>query len=237
MSTEGSKGTFGRLRKGLADKPIPPGNCPYCEAKDASTPLGGVWRRQSFGGVAEYTFGVCGECGEICGLNVTLVSLEGDRTTTAYAFPQPIVSVDAAPAIRNSARDAIMVPPHLPNRVEWLFRQARQNLMWGNWDAAGMMYRKILEVALRLKFNMNHGTLKKKLERAWKTEPEVFFLFGELARISGNEAAHEVVFDEPGAQLLDSHLEQLLIYLFTVPELKARNATAGPGAAGGHGDA
>ena len=41
-------------------------------------------------------------------------------------------------------------------------------------------------------------------------------------RLGGNEVAHEAQFSEPAAVLLDSHFEQLVVYLFTVPEVKAK---------------
>ena len=50
-----------RLTKGLRNKPIPPADCPQCGQKDATTPVPGIPSRQSFGGGADYTFGVCYE--------------------------------------------------------------------------------------------------------------------------------------------------------------------------------
>ena len=47
-------------------------------------------------------------------------------------------------------------------------------------------------------------------------------LFAWLTRIGGNEAAHEAEFSEAAALLLDSHVEQLMVYLFTVAEVKAQ---------------
>ena len=45
-----------------------------------------------------------------------------------------------------------------------------------------------------------------------------------LARWAGNEAAHEEGFSEAAVVHLDSLVEQLVVYLFTVPEIQAQFA-------------
>ena len=116
----------------------------------------------------------------------------------------------------------IVVPPYMPAPVDILFRQARHNLMLRNWDAAGMTYRKTLEVALRTKFGITGGTLASVIDVVSETQPSTLKLFAWLTRTAVNEAAHESEFSEPASILLDSHVEQLAVYLFTVPEVKVR---------------
>ena len=116
----------------------------------------------------------------------------------------------------------------MPAKVESLFRQARHNFVLRNWDAAGMTYRKTLEVALRTKFGIERdGTLASVVRQIAKSQPAVFHIFAWLAREAGNEAAHESEFSKPSVILLDSHVEQLMVHLFTVPEMQARASTAG----------
>ena len=220
--TQPDDGFWARLAKGLRNKQIPLADCPQCDQKDAVTPVPGLPPRQSFGGRADYTFGVCRECGEICGLNVMLASLEGDLSTDAYGFPRPLVS-SGAPVQRPtlSARD-IVVPPYMPPPVDGLFRQARHNLVLQNWDAAGMTYRKTFEVALCAKFGIRCSNLASTIEVVSKSQPSILKIFAWLTRRAGNEAAHEAKFSEAAAVLLDSHVEQLVVYLFTVPEVKAQ---------------
>ena len=67
-------GAWERLLRGFQKKEIPPADCPQCGQKSAAAPVAGLPRRQTFGGGADYTFGVCRECGELCGLEVMLVS-------------------------------------------------------------------------------------------------------------------------------------------------------------------
>ena len=215
-------GVLVRLVKALRNKQAPPTDCPKCGQKEAASPVPGLPTRQSFGGGADYTFGVCRECGEICGLEISLKSLEGDLATRAYEFPRPLVS--GAPPMQQptlSAND-IVVPPHMPARVEDLFRQARHNVVLRNWDAAGMTYRKTLEVALRVKFGIKRRNLASTIKVVSKSQPSMLEFFAWLTRTGGNEAAHEAEFSEAAAVLLDSHVEQLMVYLFTVAEVKAQ---------------
>ena len=213
-----------RLSKALREKRVPAAACPACGEPDAVIRVSGLPARWSFGGAADYMFGACRDCGEICELRVVLESMAGDLSCTARTFPVPQVSVSTIrlqePSLR--ARE-IEVPPYLPRRVTSLFRQARHNLVLENWDAAGMTYRKALEIALREKFGFG---ARMRLARMIKTlaskEPAMFQVFAELLRMAGNEAAHDREFTRAGAGLLDSHMEQLVVYLFTVPAIKQR---------------
>ena len=233
--TEPGDGVLAQLAKALRNKSIPPADCPQCGMNDTATPVPGLPTRQSFGGGADYTFGVCYGCGEICGLIVTLVSLEGDLSTRAYGFPRPFISGVWPKQEKTLSAGDIVVPSHMPALAASLFRQARHNLVLGNWDAAGMTYRKTLEVALHAKFGIKCDTLALTIKQVSRSPPSVFKIFAWLTRVAGNEAAHEAQFSKAAALLLDSHLEQLVVYLFTVPEVKAHAArfVAVRGAAGG----
>ena len=211
-----------RLLRGLQNKEIPAADCLTCGQKDGVTPAHGLRERQSFGGGVDYTFGVCGECGELCGLEVTVVSLDGDLSTRAYGFPRPAMSGVFPKQKRTLSAADIVVPPYLPAPVDGLLRQARHNLVLRNWDAAGMTYRKTLEVALRTKFCIEGGNLATTIAQVSKSQPAVFHLFAWLARVAGNEAAHEKGFSEAAAVHLDSLVEQLVVYLFTVPEVQTQ---------------
>ena len=185
-------------------------------------PVPGFPMRQSFGGAADYTFGMCHHCGEVCGLVYTLESLDGDLSVRAYRFPRPFVSIGSPAQQPTLSADDIVVPPYLPRPVDALFRQARHNLVLRNWDAAGMTYRKTLEVALCTRFGFRRKTLASMVEAVSKSQPSILTLFAWLTRAAGNEAAHAAEFLESAAGLLDSHVEQLAVYLFTVPGVRAR---------------
>ena len=215
-------GAWEQLLESYRSEEIPPADCPQCGRKSVATPVPGLPRRQSFGGGMDYTFGVCRECGELCGLDVMQVSLDGALSTRAYGFPRPAMSGVFPKQKRTLDAGEIVVPRHMPPPVDALFRQARHNLVLGNWDAAGMTYRKTLEVALRTKFGIEGGDLASTIAQVSKTQPSVFKLFAWLTRMAGNKAAHEEAFSEAIAVHLDSLVEQLTVYLFTVPEVKAQ---------------
>ena len=217
-------GVLVKLAKALHNRSIPPADCPKCDVSDAVSSIPGLPSHQWFGGLADYTFGVCRECGELCGITVTLMSLEGDLCTHAYGFPRPLISAGLPEQEKTFSADDIVVPPYMPASVASLFRQARHNFVLCNWDAAGMMYRKTLEVALCVKFDIISRNLASTIKKVSTSEPATFKLFALLTLSAGNDAAHEEQFSEAGAVLLDSQLEQLVVYLFTVPELKAQVA-------------
>ena len=208
----------------LRDKPVPAADCPKCARKEAVRAVPELPARWSFGGVADYTFGVCGECGEICGLTVALASMEGDLSTAAYEFPRPAISVSTGALQEPTlSADEIAVPPYMPERVTELFRQARHSLTLGNWDAAGMTYRKALEIALRDEFGFGARVgLAGMIDRLSSARPAVFELFAEWLRKEGNRAAHEADFTEPGVLVMDGHIEQLFVHLFVVREIRRR---------------
>ena len=153
--------------------------------------------RQSFGGVADYTFGDCRHCTEVCGLVYSLESLDGDLSARAYRFARPLVSIGSLVQQPTLSADDIVVPPYLPRPVDALFRQARHNLMLRNWDAAAMTYRKTLDVALCTKFGFRRKTLASMVEAVSKSQPLILKLFA---------------------------VEWLVVYLFTVPEVRTRAA-------------
>ena len=77
-------------------------------------------------------------------------------------------------------------------------------------------------MTLRAKFGIERGNLASIIARVSICQPSIFQFFAWMTRVAGNEAAHAEQFSEQDALLLDSHVEQLVVYLLTVPEVKAR---------------
>lgn len=128
----------------------------------------------------------------------------------------------------------VKVPQHLPPDVERPYVQGQSNLSQSNLDAAGMMFRKTLDVATA---NLD-PTLKSKsfnerinlLESAGKITPALSAWAHEV-RKDGNDAAHDGA--EPSrdsVRQLAGFTEMFLLYAFTMPhELAAKKAaTASP---------
>ncbi|MEQ9348135.1 MAG: DUF4145 domain-containing protein [Thalassospira sp.] len=111
------------------------------------------------------------------------------------------------------------VPEHLPELVERYLRQGLENVH-RNFDAAGMMFRKSLEIALKVK----HPELKDSLYKNIEKLAEDNDLTKDLAkwahhiRFAGNDAAHEEEFSAEDAKEMQNFTELVLTYLFTLPE-------------------
>ncbi|WP_414831845.1 DUF4145 domain-containing protein [Afifella sp. YEN Y35] len=126
-------------------------------------------------------------------------------------------------------------PEHLPSKVASPFRQAISNISAENWDAAGTMVRKALDVATRDMARTRIGNekrsetivklwLKKRIE-ALTSEGLLTVDLSDLAGVlkdGGDEAAHD---DEPyskeDAIRLVGYAQAFLTYAYTVPGMVA----------------
>ena len=95
----------------------------------------------------------------------------------------------------------------------------------GAWDAAGSMFRKVLDTGLKSKFSSHKGRLVDRIEKAAKQgelTPELA-KWAHQIRIDGNDAAHEEKpFSEEDAKRLQTFTELVLIYLFMLPGMLAK---------------
>ena len=94
----------------------------------------------------------------------------------------------------------------------------------GNWDAAGTMFRKAIDVGLKIKFPEIKGKLYiriKKAEEARGLTPELA-AWAHQIRLDGNDAAHEEEpFTKEEAESLHTFTDLVLRYLFTLPGMLA----------------
>ena len=169
-------------------------DCPYCRTKAVAFATVGdeIARGQFFDFVA-----TCGYCARL-----VIVTLRSGRIK--QVVPQ---------------EPTFEAPLHTPKAVARYFVQAEDNLP-ANPDAAGVMFRKALETALRVKFPNLSGRLIDRIDAAaaqHKLTPEMAN-WAHRIRLLGNEAAHD---DEPfsrgDAESLSSFCRLLLLYLFTLP--------------------
>lgn len=113
-------------------------------------------------------------------------------------------------------------PDYVSPNVSRAFRQAEANKAQKHWDAAGTMYRKVLETATKelgsdLKKEGNLMRRIDMLEEQGRLTKDLA-QWAHKVRLMGNETAHEE--DEPTAQdVLDlaNLTRMLLIYLFELP--------------------
>ncbi|MFV1850096.1 MAG: DUF4145 domain-containing protein [Thalassospira sp.] len=122
------------------------------------------------------------------------------------------------------------VPEHLPPNVEKFLRQGLENVH-RNFDAAGMMFRKALEIGLKEKYPELKDSLYKNIEKLAKDNA----LTNDLAewahhiRFAGNDAAHDETFTEAEAKEMQHFTELVLTYIFSLPEkVKAHSVANQP---------
>lgn len=112
-------------------------------------------------------------------------------------------------------------PDHCPEDIGRIYVGARLALERGELDAAGMMIRKVLEVATKRVIPENSGTLAGRIDEMAKANliPEAVKSWAHQIRIIGNEAAHEAV-EPPRSEVAEAveFTDAFLIYVFTMPE-------------------
>ncbi|MCR9260751.1 MAG: DUF4145 domain-containing protein [Pseudomonadaceae bacterium] len=115
-------------------------------------------------------------------------------------------------------------PPFTPDRIAGIFKQAVSSLENGNFDAAGAMTRKCLDIATKYVTNgdkrYENLWLKARIEQMTDDHlltPELGVWAG-IIREDGNSAVHdEVEFGKEEAQEMVDFTEVFLNYVFTIP--------------------
>ena len=187
-------------------------DCPRCGTRSVAFTIHGQVRFHKAIPSMWDTFAICGRCSRGIVATFRTRSPEGPQNMAPPELRRPS---EIAPLRRDSGP-----PTHTPEDVGNYFRQGRDSLQDGRWDAAGMMHRKAVETGLKVKFPDydGHDNFKARIKEAEKKGK----LTSELAewanhiRGLGNDAAHET-FTEKDARTLDHFTELMLIYLFTLP--------------------
>ena len=131
------------------------------------------------------------------------------------------------------APPSLLIPENLPADVERIYLQAERNFpVTGNEEAAGTMYRKALDVGLKIIAPDVTGVLKARIEKL-VSKTLLTPSLGEWAdqiRLLGNDTAHEI--DQPTREELEAlrnFSDLVLRYLFTLPAMvAARKAPVAP---------
>jgi hypothetical protein len=148
--------------------------------------------------------------------SAALVPLQGDQFTLGMAVK------DQWP--KESQAD---VPADVPPTVLRYFRQATASLRAQNFDAAGVMFRKTLEVATREKAPESASKPLVKRIDALSNDGLITSDMRDWAheiRLGGNEAAHD---DDPiereDAERLNQFTDAFLRYAYTLPAMVKSN--------------
>ncbi len=122
---------------------------------------------------------------------------------------------------------SVDTPEHVPLELHRFYEQAFDSLQRGNWDAAGMMFRRTLEAAVKELHPDGKGNLYTRIENL-PDEIGVTNAMKEWAhqvRDIGNEAAHEEPETEADAKVIYNFTNMFLRYAFTMPGMmEARKA-------------
>ena len=114
---------------------------------------------------------------------------------------------------------AVAAPEHTPDNVSRFYLQGMDNIA-RNFNAAGTMFRKSLDAALKHLDKAGKGTLEKRIDNlpaATGVTPAMKEWAHEIRHL-GNDAAHEEdPFTEAEAKSLQAFTELFLTYAFTLP--------------------
>ena len=111
-------------------------------------------------------------------------------------------------------------PEHVPTNIASFYLQGRGGLARGHFDAAGSMFRKALDTALKAIHPEGKGVLAKRIDAlpADKGVTPAMRSWAHEIRELGNDAAHdEDPFTKPEAEMLQAFTEVFLTHAFTLP--------------------
>ena len=164
-------------------------NCPYCLTKSVAFTVRAV-NSWDMDGSIEY-FDLFGRC-NYCRRSIVAV-FRVPRTTPGL---EAYMARGGHPYLIFPTLPSDDAPLHTPDPAARFFKQGRHNNMSGHWDAAGAMFRKALESALKSKFPALSGTLFSCIQEAGQQQQLDSNLveWAHQIRMDGNEAVHG---DEP----------------------------------------
>ncbi len=201
-------------------------DCPHCGTKTVAFELVASRRTRSRRVPQWDSLAICGYCAR--GILATF-------DTSENTAPEALLRENRRPEVVlkriSPSPPSTGAPEHTPDNVAEFYRQGMENLP-GACDAAGSMFRKVLDTGLKAKFPDIKGKLQNRIKKA----AEQHQLTPELAewthkiRLDGNDVAHEEApFSKEDAETLQTFTELVLIYLFTLPGMlnEARGETEG----------
>lgn len=115
---------------------------------------------------------------------------------------------------------------HVPSDAEVNFKEGEKSMWNRNYNAAGMVFRKALEMGIKNKFSDPEGpsnSYEMSLKDRINAAKDAGLLTKEMAnwahtiRIIGNDAAHESQFSKEDAEEMQTFTRLMLLYLFTLP--------------------
>ncbi len=204
--------------------PILTTTCPHCRTEHVAAQFVGfvqqpemVYRHNKGQCVLYTTFFACQKCHK--GICAQVISTTSDSPAgySGDLLDSPYLTIESIYPMAGEHK----APPHAPSSVERVFIQAKDNLSRHQWEAAGAMYRKALDIATKEKApSKKGGNLASRIDHLAKEGviTEAMQGWAHAIRIDGNEAAHEdEAIDEATATDLHAFTELFLMYAYTLP--------------------
>ena len=193
-------------------------DCPHCGTRHASFDILHEYRPPALAQEI-HAFGKCGVCGKAVAVVFHVLGLKVPQhqftlNSHFYGHPRDVTEITFYPPPATPE-----APDHLPDNVRAFFLEAVDNVKTGP-NAAGAMFRKSVDVALKHVAPELKGNLVKRIDKAAdarKLTPELA-KWAHHVRLEGNDAAHdEDPFTRKEAEALYQITELVLMYLFTLP--------------------
>ena len=162
-------------------------DCPYCGAGDVAFSIAHEHQVLRNRGRLWDTFATCGRCRRGVVASFDTAHSNGPVAHWKDGQALEVILLGIFPSRPNS-----QAPDHTPPNVARFYVQGVDNLP-ENWDAAGSMFRKALEAALKNKFPEIEGTLYDRIEEAAKEgglTPDLA-KWSHQIRLDGRNAVHE----------------------------------------------
>lgn len=116
----------------------------------------------------------------------------------------------------------IEAPTHTPENIQRFYIQGLKALSREDFDAAGIMFRKSLDISVKYLHPEGKGNLKQRIN---SIPPEAGITqamkdWAHIIRDDGNDAAHEAEpFTERQAEAMKAFTETFLTYAFSLPTM------------------
>ena len=198
-------------------------DCPHCLSEAAGFTCAHQWADRSLRFRAR-VLAICGICNHGIILNVHNRSQQQVPNLPANNLDFP---TDPLRILEVSPDKRIDLPKDVPPNIERFYMQGLVNLRSRNWDAAGAMFRKTLDVATKLIAPEKKAkSLFARIE-ALVAEGLLTPAVGEWSheiRMDGNDAVHDEEPETPeDAAAIQQFAEAFLKYAFSLPSLVAQN--------------
>ena len=194
-------------------------DCPHCGAKSASFEVRSEYRHPAHRKEV-HAFLSCGVCAGSA--SAVFISPDGEGLELSRHLPSRpghfrLRDFHPRPAIPDA-------PPHLPENVRIYYLEAVADVK-ARPNAAGAMFRKALDVGLKIIEPGAKGDLYKRIEAAARSGAITSDLakWSHRIRLEGNDASHdEDPYTADEAHGLHRFTELVMMYLFTLPGMLAQ---------------